>query len=367
MRTTRFLTATLALMMFFGAAQAQITPEAVIGQCPTLPSAATLSAYRINFDVIDNKNRAAEEEVGAFLDQISSLRERAKRASEQIGDTAGTAARNDAERLTKQKTGRSIAELKSMSSSEQEAMGKQMAQKQLKSAGLSNMSLESLQALEGKSESEIMAALSGGGATFGGLSPDELQAMDGMSEQQLAAYMQQGDRMQRMQNSHDPAKVKEGKAAAQKAMSQQQIAAETQQIRDRWDEIARLMEKESLETDAQLTAISDKYYPEMHEIAAKYFDGKVDATPAEIEAASARHAALSAAMIREKAPVWRNHVAKMMSRIKSKMADAQRMDELQRQSTSHSGMTATGKINMQAYAYTIADDYLNMAKQVTNF
>jgi hypothetical protein len=362
MKQTKLLLLCAVLLTGGATLRAQITPEALIGQCPDLPSASTLVAYST-----DDENTAAQQAIQTFRDQIAALKERAKKESNRVSDIAGTAARSDAERLTQQMTGKSVTEVQNMSKADTEAMGMQMVQKQLKSAGLGNMSLADLQALEGKSEDEIVAAMSGGGVTMGGLRPDELKALEGMNEQQAAAYMQQGDRMQRMQQSYDPSALKKSQEAGRKAAANQQIGNDMKQINDRWAEIDRLMEKETAEVGAQLEQIGEKYLPELHALAARYGDGKVDATPAEIEAASARMKVLRVAMKTEQAPVWRNHIAKMQSRIKSKLADGPRMDDLYAQSLGISGMNELAKVGMQPYSYSIAGDYLDMARQVTNF
>ncbi|MDR1004408.1 MAG: hypothetical protein LBL97_05305 [Prevotellaceae bacterium] len=364
MKTSKvFLLGIALLWAGGGTVRAQITPEAMIGQCPDLPSVSTLIAYSMNSYLPNDRNdRAAEQAIEAFRKQISTLRERAKQAGEQISAAAETAGRSDAERIVKQQTGKSVAELRNMSKAQQEAMGMQLVAQQLQSVGLGNMSLDQLKALEGKNEEEVMAAMSSSGVTFGGLTPDELKAMEKMSDADKLAYMQQGDRMQRMQNASDPWAVKKGQAAAQKAQSQLQVIAEIKQINERWAAIDLLMEKEIQEVQDKLHQISKKYAPQ-------YARGDIyeSGTAAEIRAAQTNDTKVRTAQYTEQAPIWRNHIAQMMSRIKNKMADASRMDELQAQTMSSSGMTDLGKVNMQSYAYTIADDYLKMATQVTTF
>jgi hypothetical protein len=158
---TKHLILTLALMMIFGAAQVQaqglrglirnavapkqeqpagITPEAVIGQAPDLPAVATL---------------ASGGDLADFYEQIAALREKMRETTDRISAGAQTVGRADVERIARQQTGRSVAELQNMSEAEQQAMAQQMAQRQLAAAGMGNMSLEQLRALEGKSDEEI--------------------------------------------------------------------------------------------------------------------------------------------------------------------------------------------------------------------
>jgi hypothetical protein len=349
---------TLALMMIFGAAQAQVTPEAIIGQTPYLPSVAHLAA--------PPDDKAASAAISEFHAQIAELRKKMDETTNRIKASAQTAGQADAERIARKTTGRSVSDLQNMSEAEQQAMGQQMAQKQLAAAGFGNMSLSDLQALEGKSDEEIMAAMGMGGMTIGGLTPAELQAMEKMTDAQKAAYMQQGDRMKRMEAAAPTAKQQRNvRSQTRKAQAKVDVVAEMKRITDRWAEIDRLNDNDMQALAPKFDEIAAKYRPEMNKIAAKYFDGKVDATPEEIEAASERHLKLQQAMATENYTLRRSVLPKLQGRIKTKMADVARYDELYAQSMASGGMTATAQ-HIPSIGFEIARQYLDMTESITD-
>jgi phage host-nuclease inhibitor protein Gam len=340
-------------------AQAQTTPEAIIGQCPDLPSVAHLAA--------PSDNQAAFAALDAFRGKIAALREKKKKTGDRISAGTRESAISDTERIVRQTTGRSVTEIQNMSEAEKQAMGQQLAQKQLAAAGMGNMSMEQLQALAGKSDDEIAAAMTAGGMTVGGLTPEELKAMEKMTDAQRAAYMQQGDRMQRMQAAAPTAQQqRNARTQARNAQSQANASADLKRITDRWQEIDRLNEKETREVAAKCAEISAKYDPQIAAIVSKgYFDGLTTYTAEETKAAGKRVAALRQACNTESYTLWRNQVAKMQGRIKTKMADVARYDELMAQSLSSGGMTSTAKA-MPSIGFEIAGQYLDVASSVTS-
>ena len=340
-------------------AQAQVTPEAIIGQAPDLPSVAHLAA--------PSDNQAAYATLDAFHGKIAALREKMKETGDKISAGAGESAMSDAERIVKQQTGKSVAQLQNMSEAEKQAMGQQMAQKQLAAAGMGNMSMEQLQALAGKSDAEIAAAMTAGGMTVGGLTPEEIKAMEKMTDAQKAAYMQQGDRMQRMQAAAPTAQqARNARAQSRGAQAKLDAMYEMKRITDRWQEIDRLNEKETREVAAKCAEISDRYDPQIAAIVGKgYFDGLTDYTAEETKAASKRVRALRQACDTERYTLWRNQISKMQGRIKTKMADVSRYDKLLAQSMSADGMTSTAKV-MPSIGFEIAGQYLDVTSSVTS-
>jgi hypothetical protein len=140
--------AMVALLLAWSPALAAMTPQAAVGQCPDLPSVAQL----VNGDT------------GDFHKRISALEKGLKEATDTISADVRETATADAERLTRQQTGRSVAELQNMGKAEQQALADQMVAKQLAAAGMGNMSLSQLQGLKGKSEAEMAQAVTAGGA-----------------------------------------------------------------------------------------------------------------------------------------------------------------------------------------------------------
>ncbi len=343
-------------------AQAQVTPEALIGQCPSMPSVATLVAARLN---PPDKGPAANAVVEAFLQQINALLEQGK----QLGDQVEAAATSDAERIAQQQTGHSVAQLQNMSDDQLMGMAQQMAGKKLAAAGMGNMSLGDLQALEGKSDQEVLAALGNANANaFNGLTAAEVKALEGMTDKQAEAYLQQGDRMQRMQaaaaSPQAMARQAETARLTKSVQSQADIAAELKKITDRWAEIDRLNSTDTKEVVLQIDAIHKKYEPQIAAIPrSALVAGHVDAYSESEERAVM---GLRSACESECYTLWSNLTGKIQGRIKTKLADAPRYDELMRQQVALSGATATAKV-MPTVGLGIASDYLSTTSGVTTY
>ncbi|MDR0825408.1 MAG: hypothetical protein LBN74_09965, partial [Prevotella sp.] len=341
----------------FGAA-AQTTPEAIIGQCPNLPSVAHLAA---RFD-----NETAQAAIQEFFDELKVVREAAIKASELAQEGTKEAAISDAERIAKQETGKSVTELQNMSDAEAQAMAQKLVGQKMSAAGLGNMSLKDLQALEGKSNAEIMATMTGN-IDFG-LTPQEIKAMEGMSDKQIEAYMKKGDRMQRMQaagvNAAGSPKIKQTDAQTKKALSQTAIVDEINRIKERWNDIDNLCKKETQEVAVKIAEIKKRYRSQIDAIPRSGLIAGHESVYTQSEEKAVTR--LRIACDTECYTLWRNQISKIQGRIKTKMPDAYRMDELTSQSFAAGGMTAMGKINIHGYVYSIADQYLDIAANVTS-
>ncbi|MCL1938626.1 MAG: hypothetical protein FWF52_09565 [Candidatus Azobacteroides sp.] len=356
MKIIKLISVMFALTLVCNRVQGQVTPEAIIGQCPDLPSAAYLAA--------DSDNQAASAAIEAFHEKIQKLRETSKSTDNAMWE----AAKQDAERIAQQMTGKSVTQLQNMSEADQKAFAQQMVNQKLSASGLGNLSLAQLQALEGKSNDEIAAAMTASGATFGGLTPSEINAMENMTEEQAAVYLQEGNRMQRMQAATNSPQVKKQQTQTKKIASQVEITNEMKKITDRWQEIDRLNERETREVAAQFPALYQKHGIDAAFAAASpCMDGKVDTkiyTKTYCDAAAKRLAATWNAYYTECYTLWRNQVSKMQGRIKTKMADVARYDELLAQSMNIGGMTATAK-EMPSIGFSIAGQYLDATSSVT--
>jgi hypothetical protein len=101
-------------------------------------------------------------------------------------------------------------------------------------------------------------------------------------------------------------------------------------ITDRWMEIQRLNEKESLEIAAMFAAIDEKYSPQIAAVPRSHpiFGGKEMVYSKSEEAIVEK---LAFARDSEKYTLWRDQIAKMQGRAKTMLADAGRYDELQAQ------------------------------------
>lgn len=292
------------------------TPEAIIRQCPALPAVKQL--------VNGLDTRASGPEVEAFQAKVETLRKDIESIMEAGEEAVNAAGEQDADRVAKQFTGHSAAELDNMSDDEQEAMVNNM----LSSMGM-NMTLSQIEALDGKSDEEIMAVLLKSGTKTG------------------------------KESTVDMLKLGESGATIVQA------ATELQAISERWAEIAGQMRLESEEATQQIVAIDRKYAPKVAAIKpTKWISGE-DAgytfTDAELKARED----LFIACRTEQYTLWRNHAVKMQERIKTIMTDdVPRYDELMKQQLTASGMTASAPLTL-SMGYGFAIEYLSWASNVT--
>ncbi len=132
MRTNNLIL-TLALTMTVGAAVAQVTPEAVIGRIPPMPSQADLIRARMATEdsgipaSVRNFNRLVEQAIQDMDDNASKQMSASLPSEDQRRAAADVAARGQ--------TGRSVAELQGMSRAELQAMSNAQVAAALRGAG----------------------------------------------------------------------------------------------------------------------------------------------------------------------------------------------------------------------------------------
>ncbi|MCL2133646.1 MAG: hypothetical protein FWH39_04830, partial [Bacteroidales bacterium] len=287
-----------------------------------------------------------------------------KEAADRASAGAEVAARSDADRMTQQTIGRSVNEIQNMSDAQLEAFAQQQTSARMSAAGLGNMSIAQLEALGSKSDDEIMATLLGSGANNTGLTAEEIMAMEKMNDRQREAYMNQGDRKQRVQAAANSPQAQNQRAQAQtqaaSAQAQAQVSAELKQISDRWQEIDRLNQQETEEVAQKIMEIHARYDPQV--AAVRRTGGSHGDAYTEAEQRTVN--SLNAARFTECYTLWRNQVGKMQGRIKTKLADVARYDELTAQSIRASGGTATAQ-KMPSIGFSIAGQYLDATSSVT--
>jgi hypothetical protein len=320
-----------------------ITPEAIIGQCPPMPSVAAIVGSN------DPRNQAAQDAVKEFHDRINALEERASEALERVNEDMRNEATAFADRTARQTTGRSASELENMSDANLQAMAGDLVAQRMAGAGMGNMSLGDLQALEGKSDEEVMQAM--GVGTKGGLTAAELKALEGMNEAEAEAYMRQGDRIQRAKaGAGNPKSMT--KAQADKYLAQGQPDPELKQIIDRWAEIDRVNQKEAAETTEKIQEIIARYEPQIAAVPRGVANAHSDALTEEQQQTLK---SLADARDTECLTLKRNLISTMQGRIKTKMADVPRYDALRPQSA----------VAMPSHGYNIAAEYLDVTRSIT--
>ena len=301
-------------------AQAQTTPEAIIGQCPEMMWGAPLALIDVYppEGTLEKKVLDAMKAKDAFLDKIDSLNQIRRKVADKADAGMEAAGKKDADRLLRQQTGRSLEQVQNMSDAEAMKMADNMASEKLGAMGLGNMSLGDLQALEGKSDEEIM------------------KAMDGIAPAQIGANQKQA-----------------GYPKAQ---------AEFKKINDRWAEIDRLNNQDIEAAAVKLKNLYEQHYrealQEKWEILKPFRDGKVEQKLLDngYEAALANYRSVMYNFRYGCYAEWRLSLNAVRERIKSKLADAARYDKLMAQIMSATPSVAKA---LPSVGYDIAGQYLN--------
>jgi hypothetical protein len=339
MKTHRLLLAGFVLAFISGTAQAQSTPEAIIGQTPGFPPAATLAAAKNG-----NDQPAAYQVINSFVEKIETLRKQ----NEQDGGGISAESREkvqaqvmaNSEKLFKQMTGKSISELENLSEAEQQAVIEEITEQYLSSMGIAGVSLDGmLNSREEKQEKMDKIVVSNTGLTLA-----ELEAISRLdSKEKVEAYLKQDDRMQHLQNS--PV----GKAAAKNAQANKsqtpqasesdmnimrQASEEQERFTQQMNSIAGLHKKEHDALAGQFAGIRNKYYgtadyQKANGIVDACNSGNITYTPEQCKAATEQQNAMHTTCDTECFALWRNQIIKEQGRIKAMLAEAKRVDALQ--------------------------------------
>ncbi|MDR1684429.1 MAG: hypothetical protein LBR90_03090 [Elusimicrobiota bacterium] len=395
-----------ALFVFAAAVWAQnITPQGAIDKTPQRPSAEQLTAAKMT----DDGWKAVED----YQKNIEKVRAEIRKVEEKLNKEREAAARKDAKAVkagadarAKELTGKTTAQLQNMNAAQQEAFGRQLANERM--AGMDKQlaamgggmafsgvnSLEDLMKLEGAGEEEMMKAMAGSDGTFGGLTQAEMKDLqkiennkklsDKQKEQEIEKYMKQDpDRVKRVeawQKKNEPQlKKMEADNAKQQAqtdaiLKQQQavkaIEDQINAIQKRWQGIDDTNTKEAEKALASIKKVYAKYDPQIRAIPMSggeggVFEGEVY-TPEE----QAKRDALDKTVYLETYAIWRAYIEAALTRVKGKMADTAKLDELAAKKTEMSGLDATYKALLSSKGdssgYGVAQEYLNLAAQVEN-
>ena len=322
--------------------QAQNTSEAIIETCPDLPSTKALA---INATGGEDNDGATPSEIVNFKSQLEKLRHADIGRMPSISEADINKMKDDAEKQVKQvekSTGKSLQELEKMNEAEAMALSEKMLEQQMATISAFDMSFADLQALESKSEKEIEAIMTAKIAQKTGLTTQELKAMEKMSDKEIETYMQQGDRIQRVQKATEGMQlmdIDEDKANedARKFEIINQAQEEQMKYMKRMDEINKLLENERKEVTKQMKIIYQKH---KNTIDAAWIDFTpcIDAktsivrTEAECNSYRKRYKNAQQTCYAECFELWRNQIGKEQECLKTMLPDAKKLDNLQAQS-----------------------------------
>ena len=178
----------LAALAFILTARAQMTPEAVMGMTPDLPSAAALLNHWKEHNDPNRKEAPDSDILNEFREtwtvanrQVQEMQKKTLAPSLERSAMAGKVAG----------TNMTVKQASGMSEAQAQAMAGSMVKGRLGELGLSQADLAKLQSGNlSEAEQEALASKVMAGKT-GGLTMKDMQAMSNMNDEQRKEYMQQ--------------------------------------------------------------------------------------------------------------------------------------------------------------------------------
>ncbi len=168
-------------------ARAQMTPEAIMGSVPTMPSTAEMLQYYSDYTNPNGEGVPDPNVISNFLEAWEEARRNID-ANNKTGDVIQRRVMNS---KVGNGTNKSVKEVENMSDAEAEAMAKATMNKQLAGYGISQKDLARMQS--GQMSEAEMAALASKmmEKQTGGLNMRDIQAMENMTDEERMDYMQQ--------------------------------------------------------------------------------------------------------------------------------------------------------------------------------
>ncbi len=309
------------------AAAAQITPEAIIGGCPVLPTAAEL---------VTSVTRSVDEQndrVLIYQNRLSEYRKACEAERRKVESAGLERAKTAFSREMKQSTGKTTEQWQSMNEEQLDRESKSLANRKMRELGIE----ADVSALEKMSDAEKERAAMKMASQMTGMSVAEMQKIASMNEEEAMAYMQSSGAGQRVAE-HLSA------SARQPAASSALTVDAMERMREIADEVRRYQEK--LRTDRELweakTAAvhtqADKLWESKYRPAVVSLEEQCDAAmrkttnEADAFATETRYAASIGVQYRkfyeESIPIWIEHVKALMAYHKSSIPEARRFDAL---------------------------------------
>lgn len=205
----------LAMML---PAKAQMTPEAVMGMTPDLPSTAALLNYWKNHNDPFHNEYPNSDLLGEFMeawnaanDQIQDMQEKTLAPGMKKNAMAGLVAG----------TNKTAGEVANMSEAEAKALAMSTMKGRISSMGLSQADFAKLQGGNLSDEEAMAMASKVMAKQMGGLTAKDIEAMSHMSDEERAAFMQESGLGESM-----TAKMNADKGKRASSQKQYQLATE---------------------------------------------------------------------------------------------------------------------------------------------
>lgn len=174
--------------LLFVSASAQVTPEAIMGMTPDLPSAASLLQYYKDYHHPDGRGVSDPNVISTFQEAWRSAHAQINEMQEK-GMAPSLTQKAMASKVGG--TGKTAAEVSRMSESEAKNLAMATMQGRLSSLGLSQADLNKLQGSKLSEEEQKAMASKVMAAQMGGITAKDIEAMSNMTPEQRRDFMQE--------------------------------------------------------------------------------------------------------------------------------------------------------------------------------
>lgn len=236
-----FLSA-MMLMSVMGV-KAQMTPEAVMGMVPTMPSLAEMIRYQK--EAMDPNPEREMTQPRLYIDFLEALKNAREQADEQIKRNVGDVVEHKTLNAKVAGTNYTVRQVEGMSEAQQEQLGKDIMNQKLGSYGLSQADIAKMQSGNmSEAEQQALANKMMQNMT-GGMNMQDVRFMQNMTDEERAQFMQMSGL-----NESTQAKMREQKPKLQK------------------DAKVTALIKEMIKCDKQAKEVTDKYLQMSEEVRA---------------------------------------------------------------------------------------------------
>ena len=358
------LSLTIALLLFAGTAQAQVTPQAIIGQCPGLPTpqqwaTGDTEAFKakiaelhdkLNTQVVNATPDVTQEDLEEALAQQRRQQEETNRQIQQnFGfDTNDMANMTEAELQAKVMAGMQGAQAQAMAQ-----MDKELAA--LASLGITEADMKKLEKMNDKqAEAYMKKRFAENGVT----EADFERAMMAAGAPVMSA-----------------AEEKARQQAEQKAQAEGEAIVRMQETLDAYMEqsavTGRKIDEAGESAYAKINAITEKYRPQMDEVQAKANQWEEvmrgTKTKEELESWGRKAEALTHEYRAQVYQVWTEYIHTAQGHLKFLMPYAAAADDARAKMPSVTGNASTDQMmRMSNSAAAIAGQYLNITASEPN-
>ena len=318
----------MMLMSVMGV-KAQMTPEAVMGMMPTMPSLAEMIRYQKEAMYPNPKREMTQPRL--YADFLEALKNARDQADEQIKRNVGDVVEHKTLNSTVAGTNYTVQQIEGMSEAQQEQLGKDIMKKKLGSYGLSQADIAKMQS--GKMSQADQQALANKMMKnmTGGMDMKDVKFMQNMTDEERAQFMQMSGL-----NESTQAKMKEQKPKLQKdvkvtALIQEMIKCDKQakEITDKYIQMSEevraagrtLYDRDYRPQLAHWEAVKKEALAE-GALSEKYTEKdkpRVDAANKKFDNAQNQIWKIDCAFYEKYLPTWRDNIVKKMDMCRSQL------------------------------------------------